>query len=179
MTQLCSLSDSWDHLVMALGSTIVTFRMDDVVSALLSEEIQRKSSNLSKEALAVHGRSNDKGKQNDNKSGKGRSKSRGKSKAPRNSKAKCWNCDKTGHFCKDCKEPKKKKKASYSSSEKSQEDGDAFIAALAAHASDEVWLIDSGASFHMTSHRNWFLKYEAFDGGKVYLGDDSHLKIVG
>lgn len=39
MTLLCSLPDSWDHLVMALGSTIVTFRMDDVVSSLLSEEM--------------------------------------------------------------------------------------------------------------------------------------------
>ena len=47
------------------------------------------------------------------------------------------------------------------------------------HASDDVWLIDSGASFHMTSHRSWFSKYEVLDGGKVYLGDDSHLKIVG
>ena len=37
MTLLCSLPDSWDHLVMALGSTIVTFKMDDVVSTLLSK----------------------------------------------------------------------------------------------------------------------------------------------
>ena len=84
-----------------------------------------------------------------------------------------------GHFRKDCKEPKKKKKASDSGSEKSQDDGNAFILALAAHASDDVWLIDLGASFHMTSHRSWFSKYEVFNGGKVYLSDDSHLKIVG
>ena len=38
MTLLCSLLDSWDHLVMVLGSTLVTFKMDDVVSSLLSEE---------------------------------------------------------------------------------------------------------------------------------------------
>ena len=31
----------------------------------------------------------------------------------------------------------------------------------------------------MTSHRDWFSKYEEFDGGKVYLGDNSHLNIVG
>ena len=41
MSLLCSLSDSWDHLVMVLGSTIVTFRMDDVVSSLLSKEMWR------------------------------------------------------------------------------------------------------------------------------------------
>ena len=123
---------------MALGSTIVTFRMDDVVFALLFKEMQRNSLDSSKEALVVHGRSNEKGKQNDNKSKNGRSKSNGKSKTPRNSKAKCWNCDKTGHFHKDCKEPKKKKKALDLGSEKYEEDGDAFIVALAVHASNDV-----------------------------------------
>ena len=48
MTLLCSLPDSWDHLVMALGNTIVTFKMDDVVSSLLSEEMRRKASILEK-----------------------------------------------------------------------------------------------------------------------------------
>ena len=140
---------------MALGNTLVTFKMDDVVSSLLSEEMQRKASVLKKEALAVCGRSTERGKKNDNKSeNKGRSKSCGKSKTSNKSKAKCWNCDKTGHFRKDCKEPKEKKKASDSGSEKSQEDGNAFIVALAAHASNDVWLVDSCASFHMTSHRN-------------------------
>ena len=31
----------------------------------------------------------------------------------------------------------------------------------------------------MTPNRNWFSKYEKFDGGKVYLGDNSVLDIVG
>lgn len=46
------------------------------------------------------------------------------------------------------------------------------------HASKHVWLIDVCASFHMSSHRGWFLKYEKYDNGKVYLADDSHLKII-
>lgn len=50
---------------------------------------------------------------------------------------------------------------------------------MAKHASKDVWLIVSSASFHMTSHQGWFSKYEEYDGGKVYLGDDSHLKVVG
>ena len=90
MTLLCSLPDSWDHLVMALGSTIVTFRMDDVVFVLLSKEMQRKSLDSSKEALAIHGRSNDKGKQNDNKFGKGRSKSCRFPIFPENGKTLIW-----------------------------------------------------------------------------------------
>ena len=80
MTLLCSLPNSWDHLVIAFGSTLVTFKIDDVVSSLLSKEMRRKSLDSTKEALAIHGRSNDKGKKNDKKFGKGRSKSHGKSK---------------------------------------------------------------------------------------------------
>ena len=41
---------------------------------------------------------------------------------------------------------------------------------LATHAGENAWLIDSGASFHMTPNRIWFRKYENFDGGEVYLG---------
>lgn len=43
----------------------------------------------------------------------------------------------------------------------------------------EAWLIDLGASFHMTPHRQWFCEYEKFDGGEVFLGDDSMTRIVG
>lgn len=98
MTLLCSFLDLWDHLLMALGSTIVTFHMDDLVYFLLYEDMQRKTSDSSKEALVVHRRSNDRGKQNDNKSKKGISKSRGSYKTLEKYKAKCWNCDKSGHF---------------------------------------------------------------------------------
>lgn len=31
----------------------------------------------------------------------------------------------------------------------------------------------------MTPNRGWFPNYEEYDGGKVFIGDDSHLKIVG
>ena len=34
-------------------------------------------------------------------------------------------------------------------------------------------------TFHMTSNKDWFSKYEEFNGGKVYLGDDSPINIVG
>ena len=49
---------------------------------------------------------------------------------------------------------------------------------MATHVGENAWLIDSGASFHMTPNRNWLSKYENFDGGKVYLGDNSTLDIV-
>ena len=51
---------------------------------------------------------------------------------------------------------KKNKKKVDSNSESEKEDGDAFIVALATHIGNDTWLIDLGASFHMTCNRNWF-----------------------
>ena len=123
---------------------------------------------MAKEALIPHGRTTKKGKKKEKK---------GKSKE------KCWNYGKPGHLRRDYKEEKKKKGkndfSNFDTDKSSQDDVDAFVAALATHTSEDVWLIDSGASFHMTSQRDWFSKYEEFDGGKVYLGHNSHLNIVG
>lgn len=53
-----------------------------------------------------------------------------------------------------------------------------FILALTTHTSKDVWLIDLDSSFHMTLYRGQIMKYEEYDGGKMYLGDDSHLNIT-
>ena len=50
---LCSLSDSWHSLVMAIGRTQVILKMDDVVGSLLSKEMRRKVSLNANEALSV------------------------------------------------------------------------------------------------------------------------------
>jgi hypothetical protein len=47
------------------------------------------------------------------------------------------------------------------------------------HADHDVWLIDSVASYHMTPHREWLYEYEKYDGGDVFLRDDSTKKIMG
>ena len=40
-------------------------------------------------------------------------------------------------------------------------------------------MIDSGASFHFTPHREWFYEYEKYNGGDVFLGDDRKGRIIG
>ena len=40
------------------------------------------------------------------------------------------------------------------------------------HVNHKTWLIDSGASFHFTPHKEWFYEYEKYDGGDVFLGVD-------
>jgi hypothetical protein len=54
-----------------------------------------------------------------------------------------------------------------------------YLASSSTHADHEAWLIDSGASFHMNPHREWFWEYENYDGGNVFLGNDSTTKIIG
>jgi len=43
----------------------------------------------------------------------------------------------------------------------------------------EVWVLDSGCSFHMTPHREWFLNYRDIGGGKVILGNNHECNIKG
>jgi hypothetical protein len=54
-----------------------------------------------------------------------------------------------------------------------------YLASSCKHADHEEWLVDSGASFHMTPHREWFYEYERYDGGNVFLGDDLTTRIIG
>jgi hypothetical protein len=53
---LCSFLDSWDSLVMAIGSNLTTLMLEDVVASLLSEEMRWKNmEGLTKDALMVRG----------------------------------------------------------------------------------------------------------------------------
>ena len=40
---LCSLPNSWDSLVVAIGSNTTALKFDEVVSSLLSEEMRQKN----------------------------------------------------------------------------------------------------------------------------------------
>jgi hypothetical protein len=57
--------------------------------------------------------------------------------------------------------------------------GDVYLASNSTQSYQDVWLINSGASYHMTPHRGYFCEYDQYEGGYVFFGDESTTKIVG
>ena len=53
------------------------------------------------------------------------------------------------------------------------------MASFSTHVDNEAWLVESGASFHKTPHKEWFCEYKRYDGGNVFLGDESTTRIIG
>eukprot|EP00253_Pinus_taeda_P002925 PITA_02925 len=146
---LCSLPNSWDSLVIAIGSNATALQFDEIVSSLLTKELRRKNiDNQNGDALSVRGRSQN---TNKNKSLSGRSKSRGRSKSlGKPIKVACWKCGKEGHFRRECKSkaPDKGKGSddvpSAEAKTTSDEGGDVYLASSSTHLDHEAWLIDSG-----------------------------------
>jgi hypothetical protein len=178
----CSLPDSWDILVVAIVSNTTSLKFDEVLLSLLLEEMRWKNmEGHSTDTLFTRGHSQER---NRSKFSSGRSNSKGRSKYLRNFVKVCWICGKEGHYKKQWSSKVEKNKGSEESpftEEKTskEEGGDVYFTSSSTHADHEAWLVDFSASFHMTPHREWFYKYERYDGGNVFLGDDSTTRIIG
>ncbi|RVX10708.1 Retrovirus-related Pol polyprotein from transposon TNT 1-94 [Vitis vinifera] len=130
---LASLPNSWEAMMMVVSNSTgkEKLKYNDIRDLILAEEIRRRyagETSGSSFALNLETR----GRGNDRNSNQGRSKSRNSnrniSKSRSSQQVQCWNCGKTGHFKRQCKNPKKK-----------NEDDSANI------VTEEVYLVDGSA----------------------------------
>ena len=106
---------------------------------------------------------------------------RWKSRSKKN--LKCYNCGKKGHLKKDCWNLNKKNSNPQGNLAHTSDNGNALCCEAAMTTESRkrftvVWLLDSGATFHMTSKREWFHHFEPILGGCVFSCNDHALKII-
>ncbi|GFQ75363.1 CCHC-type domain-containing protein [Trichonephila clavata] len=65
---------------------------------------------------------------------------------------KCYACRKPGHLAKNC----------WKKGSKPKVEGDAFVCTAEGVPENEVWIVDSGASAHMTKHKNYLVAFTKF-----------------
>ncbi|KAE8686001.1 hypothetical protein F3Y22_tig00111088pilonHSYRG00304 [Hibiscus syriacus] len=180
---LQSPPDSYDQLIINLtNSNVTSLVFDDVAAAVLQEENRRKNKedrqvNMQQaEALTtMRGRSTERDQSSSHKHG--RSKSRSKKNL------KCYHCGKKGHLKNDCWSLNKNSNPQGNTANTS-DDGDALCCEASTTVEGrkrfaDIWLINSGATYHMTSRREWFHHYEPVSGRSVYSCNDHALEIVG
>jgi hypothetical protein len=106
----CSLPDSWDSLVVAIGSNTTALNFDEVVSYLFSEEMRWKNMEGQRiDTLFARGCSQE---INISNFSSGISKSKGRSKSPEKFVKVCWRFGKQGHYKKHCRSKVEKNKGS-------------------------------------------------------------------
>ncbi|KAG6436024.1 hypothetical protein SASPL_100905 [Salvia splendens] len=160
-----------------------TLSLEDVRSALHIREDRKQAASSATESQASGLSATGTGQK---KSGKKKSKSKGGSKGFQPGDI-CRYCKESGHWQYDC--PKKKMKdgkkedanGSVTVAEADDSDSEVSLALVADDQphSNDVWIFDSGASYHLCLHREYFTTYEQIDGGNITMANNVVCKVVG
>lgn len=144
---LSGLTEDYDPLIMAIENSNIKLSSEVVQGKLLQENLRRDDKSESGSALAAA------------------------RKQP-----KCFRCNKTGHFIKDCpKKPGKKTNTKVRYMTKMDE-SKTLLTALSANIEADSWYIDSGATSHMCCDRSVMcdfvstksLEVKVANGDKLY-----------
>lgn len=176
---LVSLPSSYENFVQSFIVGRDTVSLEEVRASLHSRELRHKATGTITEnqaaGLVVSG-------------GKGHGKS-GKKKFNKNKQVSrgpkpddiCNYCKEKGHWKNEC--PKKKQEKQQPSAAVAEDDHnseqDLVLTANEQTHHTDVWVLDSGASFHICPKREWFSTYEQVDGGNVLTANGAVCKVVG
>ena len=167
VTLLGSLPPSYSTLVTALEARADDIRLDFVQQALIHEEQKQKgppsdTSSASQQDSALVG-------------GQNRAKPR---KPPT-----CWNCGELGHirrYCTKERSPRSQHEAKTAEEIPSHSGSEGAFVASSDSSEMGKWLVDSGASSHMTPQKKLLIDYREFDTPQmVGLGDGRIVEAVG
>ncbi|KAG6432970.1 hypothetical protein SASPL_104566 [Salvia splendens] len=185
---LSSLPDSWDTLVVSISNSApggaLTLQM--VKDCLLNEESRRREQDHSSETKAMVAENSDRGRSKNRNSQNTRDKSRGKSKHKKDFK--CHYCGGLNHYERDCR--KKKRDQTRGNNENAEKDttavatdGDVVVvcddACVSSSCQQTDWIVDSGASYHITPYRDMFASYTGGSFGKVRMANHGVTEVAG
>lgn len=61
----------------------------------------------------------------------------------------------------------------------SDSDGDLLLVSPGINYLAEVWILNSGCSYHMCHYREWFDTYNPYNGGTVLIDNNAACKTIG
>jgi len=154
MLLLVSLPPSFDNLVTSLESmSTKDVNLQFIVTRLLHEVSKRKEYESFETTALVN-------------------------KTHKVNEKLCFYCKKPSHFVRNCL--KKKSDGKKKTNQTCEDHEKMLIAAL--NANDHTtydWIVNSGATQHMTFEQEWFTTYERISPRKVFMGDDTVLEAIG
>ncbi|GJW92213.1 transposable element [Tanacetum coccineum] len=179
---LVSLPPSYENFVNSFVVGKETITLEDVRSGLHSRELRHQASGISEsQPVGLSITSQDRGRHRTQRGkGKGRYKDRSKSRSRgSNPQDTCYYCHKEGHWKNQCPKLKEKGQVAAVAKDDSGSERELVLSVVDYKGTPLAWIMDSACSFHMSPNRDWFVTYEEFDGGHVFMGNDSPCKVVG
>ncbi|KAG8387460.1 hypothetical protein BUALT_Bualt02G0023600 [Buddleja alternifolia] len=186
-----SLPDSWDTLVVSVSNSALNgdLTLQVVKDCLLNKESRRKEQAFSTEQNALVTENSDRGGRNKNRGPQHqRDKSRGKSKFKGDFK--CHYCGGPNHYERDCRKKKRDQKNRNNENKKNDKDTTAMVTdgdvviiyydtCVSSSCQETDWIIDSGASYHITPHRDMFTSYMSGNSGRVRMANHGVTEVIG
>ncbi|PPR84446.1 hypothetical protein GOBAR_AA36262 [Gossypium barbadense] len=176
---LCSLPPSYENFVdtMMYGRDDLT--LEEVKNALSSSELRKKITgkvveNNEGEGLVARGRSK----------AKGGSSSKSHPRSQSKKRIQCYYCKKYGHMKVDCPKRKEKSESQEQQNDRanvadadSSSDAEIVLAVSDSYAGGR-WILDTGATFHISTSKDAFSTYEKHSGS-VLMGNDHACQVMG
>ncbi|CAJ2679244.1 unnamed protein product [Trifolium pratense] len=184
----------FEHLQVSITSSAPkgVVSLETAKGGILNEEMRRKAQGTSSQSEVLVTENRGRSQKKEPKGG--RENSRSKSKG-RYENMECNYCHKSGHIQKYCyqwRKDNKGKKGKQKQRDREDHDDDRVTTAinddlviLRDHESinlvsdESMWIVDSGATLHVTPRKEFFTSYTSGDFGGLKMGNDGVAKVIG